>query len=57
MADEIITSGEEIAVEEEQNVNELRRIRLEKLGVLQENGCDPFLITKAGQNIHSAEII
>lgn len=57
MADEIITSGEEIAVEEEQNVNELRKIRLEKLGVLQENGCDPFLITKADQNIHSAEII
>ncbi len=57
MADEIITSGEVVAEEEIQSVNELRQIRLDKLGVLQENGNDPFEITKAEQNIHSAEII
>ncbi len=55
MAEEIITGGEE-AVEEVQSVNELRQIRLDKLGVLQENGVDPFEITKAEQNIRSAEI-
>ncbi len=56
MADEILTSGEVVAAEEEQNVNELRQIRLDKLNVLQEKGCDPFEITKAEQNIRSAEI-
>ena len=40
----------------EQDINELKKIRLEKLGALQEKGCDPFEITKADQNIHSAEI-
>ena len=40
----------------EQDINELKKIRLEKLAALQEKGCDPFLITKAGQTIHSAEI-
>ncbi|MBR3766919.1 MAG: lysine--tRNA ligase [Clostridia bacterium] len=56
MAEEIITSGEAVAEELEQSVNELRQIRLDKLGVLQEKGCDPFEITKAEQNIRSAEI-
>ncbi len=56
MAEEIITSGENEAAEEVQSVNELRQIRLEKLGALQEKGCDPFEITKADQNIRSKEI-
>ncbi len=56
MAEEIITSGETAAEEEAQSVNELRQIRLDKLGVLQESGRDPFEITKAEQNIRSAEI-
>ncbi len=56
MAEEIITSGEVAAEEEVQSVNELRQIRLDKLGVLQDNGKDPFEITKAEQNIRSAEI-
>ena len=56
MADEILTSGEAVAAEEEQNINELRQIRLDKLSALQEKGCDPFEITKAEQNIRSAEI-
>ncbi len=58
MAEEIITSGEAAAEAEveEQNVNELRQIRLDKLSALQEKGCDPFEITKADQNIRSAEI-
>ncbi len=57
MTDEIITSGEVAAEEEIQSVNELRQIRLDKLSVLQADGRDPFEITKAEQNIHSAEII
>ncbi len=40
----------------EQDINELKKIRLEKLAALQEKGCDPFEITKAEQTIHSAEI-
>ncbi|MBE6717307.1 MAG: lysine--tRNA ligase [Ruminococcaceae bacterium] len=56
MAEEIITSGETAAEEEAQSVNELRQIRLDKLGILQESGRDPFEITKAEQNIRSAEI-
>ncbi len=39
-----------------QDINELKKIRLEKLAALQEKGCDPFEITKAEQNIRSAEI-
>ena len=55
MAEEkIVTTPEEAAPE--QDINELKRIRLEKLAALQEKGCDPFEITKAGQTIHSAEI-
>ncbi len=56
MAEEILTSGEAVVAEEEQNVNELRQIRLDKLNALQESGRDPFEITKAGQNIRSKEI-
>ncbi len=55
MAEEkIINAPEETAPE--QDINELKKIRLEKLAALQEAGKDPFEITKAGQNIRSAEI-
>ena len=55
MAEEkIVNTPEETAPE--QDINELKKIRLEKLATLQEKGCDPFEITKAQQTIHSAEI-
>ncbi len=55
MAEEkIVNAPEETAPE--QDINELKQIRLEKLAALQEKGCDPFEITKAEQTIHSAEI-
>ena len=38
------------------NVNELIRVRREKLAELQENGSDPFVITKYNQTHHSTEI-
>ena len=55
MAEEKIVNAPEEAAPE-QDINELKKIRLEKLAALQEKGCDPFQITKAGQTIHSAEI-
>ena len=47
---------EVVEVEEEQSVNELRQIRLDKLAALCEAGNDPFRITLAEQSIHNAEI-
>ena len=38
------------------NVNELIRVRREKLAELQESGNDPFEITKYDQTHHSADI-
>lgn len=59
MANEVnttgVASGEE-AVEEEQNVNALRQIRVEKLEAMQAAGNDPFEITTANQTITNAEI-
>ena len=55
MAEEKIVNAPEEAAPE-QDINELKKIRLEKLAALQEKGCDPFQITKAEQTIHSAEI-
>ena len=52
MADEILNNG----VTEEADENEQRQIRLEKLRTLQEDGCDPFVITVAEQTNESAEI-
>lgn len=43
--------------EVQQDVNELRRIRVEKLQALQQAGKDPFFITTATQTITNAEII
>lgn len=44
------------APEEEQDVNELRKIRIEKLEALQAAGKDPFIITKFDQTHHSEDI-
>ena len=40
----------------QQDLNELLRIRREKLQTLQENGKDPFVITKYDQEHHSDEV-
>ena len=39
-----------------QDLNQLRKVRREKLADLQENGKDPFVITKFDQTHHSMEI-
>ena len=39
-----------------QDVNQLRKVRREKLSDLQANGKDPFKITKFDQTHHSMEI-
>ena len=41
---------------QEQDINQLLKVRREKLAVLQENGKDPFLITKYDVTHHSLEI-
>ena len=41
---------------QEQDLNQLRKVRREKLAELQQNGKDPFLITKYDQTHHSQEI-
>ena len=45
-----------IAPEKEQDINELRKVRLDKLKTLQDAGQDPFVITKYNQTHHSKEI-
>ena len=40
----------------QQDINELRKIRMDKLKGLQENGQDPFEITKYDVTHHSADI-
>ena len=42
--------------EQEQDLNQLRKVRREKLAELQENGKDPFKITKYDADAHSQEI-
>ncbi len=42
--------------EVQQDVNELRRVRVDKLEALQADGRDPFVITKFDQTHHSAVI-
>ena len=37
---------------QEQDVNQLRKVRREKLADLQQNGKDPFQITKFNQTHH-----
>ncbi len=41
---------------QEQDINQLLKVRREKLAALQENGKDPFLITKYDVTHHSLEI-
>ena len=41
---------------QEQDLNQLRKVRREKLAELQGNGKDPFVITKYDQSHHSADI-
>ncbi len=41
---------------QEQDINQLLKVRREKLAALQENGKDPFLITKYDVSHHSLEI-
>ena len=55
MADEI-RNPEAEAQEPEQNVNELRQIRVDKLKALQDAGRDPFQVTVAQQDYHSTQI-
>ena len=41
---------------QEPDLNQLRKVRREKLAELQQNGIDPFVITKYDQTHHSQEI-
>ena len=41
---------------QEQDVNQLRKVRRDKLAELQQNGRDPFKITKFDQTHHSLEV-
>lgn len=57
MAEDINTKANEINEEEqEQDINSLRQIRVDKLKALQESGNDPFVITTAKQTITSENI-
>ncbi|MBR3308125.1 MAG: lysine--tRNA ligase [Lachnospiraceae bacterium] len=40
-----------------QDINQLKKVRREKLAALQEAGCDPFVITKYDQTHHTDEVI
>ena len=40
----------------EQDINQLRRVRREKLSELQQAGEDPFVITKFDQTHHTDEV-
>ena len=42
--------------QKEPDIHQLLKVRREKLAELQENGRDPFLITKYDQDVHSADI-
>ena len=41
---------------QEQDLNQLRKVRREKLAELQQNGKDPFVITKYEQTHHSQDV-
>ncbi len=53
MADEIKNAA---PAQEEQDINALRQIRVEKLEALQAAGNDPFVITKYNQTHHNNEV-
>ena len=42
---------------QEQDLNQLRKVRREKLAELQGSGKDPFVITKYDQTHHSLSLI
>ena len=56
MADEIKTP-ENANQEPEQNLSDLRQVRVDKLTAFQNAGKDPFQITLASQEYHSTEIV
>lgn len=56
MADEELNGSVQNEEEQAENINELRKIRLDKLEVLQQAGKDPFIITTAEQSITNAAI-
>ena len=41
---------------QEPDMNQLKKVRREKLAELQQNGRDPFQITKFNQTHHSLEV-
>ena len=45
-----------MAEQKNQDLNQLLKIRRDKLAELQANGKDPFQITKFNQNHHSLEV-
>lgn len=57
MANEINEKEEILEEQTQEDINELRRIRLEKLENLQKAGKDPFEITVAEQSITAKEIV
>ena len=53
---ENIVSEQQKKAQQEPDLNQLRKVRREKLAELQANGKDPFVITKYNQTHHSMEI-
>ncbi len=53
---ENIVSEQQKKAQQEPDLNQLRKVRREKLAELQANGKDPFVITKYDQTHHSLEI-
>ncbi len=49
-------SEQQKKAQQEPDLNQLRKVRREKLADLQANGKDPFVITKYDQTHHSLEI-
>ena len=53
---ENIVSEQQKKAQQEPDLNQLRKVRREKLADLQANGKDPFVITKYDQTHHSLEV-
>ena len=54
---ENIVSEQQKKAQQEPDLNQLRKVRREKLADLQANGKDPFVITKYDQTHHSLKRI
>ena len=52
---ENIVSEQQKKAQQEPDLNQLRKVRREKLADLQANGKDPFVITKYDQTHHSLD--